>query len=111
MKMITSFLKRLPEGELCLKAPDGQAITFGKQGTRPSLEMTIGEYRFFRRVMVSGDIGFGEAYTDGDWSTSDLPGLLTLLAKNESVMDDRSIISSAIGRGVNYLRHLLRPNT
>jgi cyclopropane-fatty-acyl-phospholipid synthase len=84
---------------------------FGQPGTQQSLELTIREYRFFRRVMVSGDTGFGEAYTDGDWSTSDLPGLLTLLASNEAVMDDRSIITSAIGRAINYLRHLRRPNT
>ena len=111
MKMVTAFLGRLPSGELCLKAPHGQAMNFGKQGSQPSLELRIREYRFFRRVMVSGDIGFGEAYTDGDWSTSDLPGLLTLLASNESAMDDRSIITTAIGRAVNYLRHLRRPNT
>ncbi len=111
MKMVVGFLDRLPEGELIVTTPDGKEMNFGRQGTHPSLEMTIHEYRFFRRVMVSGDIGFGEAYTDGDWSTSDLPGLLTLLAGNESVMDDRSIITSAIGRAVNYLRHLRRLNT
>ena len=61
--------------------------------------------------MVAGDIGFGEAYTDGDWTTSDLPGLLTLIARNESVMDDRSIFTSTVGRAVNYLRHVKRPNT
>ena len=61
--------------------------------------------------MFSGDIGFGESYSDGDWETSDLPGLLTLLAANEAVMDDRSIFTSSIGRLANYLRHLQRPNT
>lgn len=111
MKMVLNFLERLPAGELLMKTPDGRQAVFGKQGTRPSLQMDIKEYRFFRRVMVSGDIGFGEAYTDGDWSTSDLPDLLTLLAENESAMDDRSIVTSAIGRAVNYLRHLRRPNT
>ena len=111
MKMVTGFLGRLPAGELCLTAPDGQKMKFGRAGSQPSLDMTIREYRFFRRVMVSGDIGFGEAYIDGDWRTSDLPGLLTLFASNEAVMDDRSIVTSAIGRTVNYLRHLRRPNT
>lgn len=111
IKMVSDFLDRLPEGELRLTTADGQETLFGKKGSQPSMTMAIHEYRFFRRVMVSGDIGFGEAYTDGDWSTSDLPGLLTLLAKNESPMDDRSIITSAVGRGVNYLRHLRRPNT
>jgi len=111
MNMVIGFLDRLPEGDLSLTTPDRKKMHFGQPGTQPSLELTIREYRFFRRVMVSGDTGFGEAYTDGDWSTSDLPGLLTLLASNEAVMDDRSIITSAIGRAINYLRHLRRPNT
>ena len=111
MKMIMKFLGRLPEGELTLKTPDGQSQRFGKPGTTPALELRIHQYRFFRRVMVAGDIGFGEAYTDGDWTTSDLPRLLTLIARNESVMDDRSIFTSTVGRAVNYLRHLKRPNT
>lgn len=111
MKMIFDFLSRLPHGELVLSTPDGQKTSFGKPGTKPSLQLKVNEHRFFRRVMVAGDIGFGEAFTDGDWTTSDLPGLLTLLAENETVMDDRSIITSTVGRIVNFLRHLLRPNT
>ncbi len=111
MKMAMNFLARLPEGELRLVMPEGQEHRFGKPGTEPVLQIKLNEYRFFRRVMVAGDIGFGEAYTDGDWTSSDLPGLLTLLARNESVMDDRSLVTSAVGRAVNYLRHLRRPNT
>ena len=111
MNMVSGFLRRLPEGELHLTTPDGQKMNFGQPGTQPLLDLAIHEYRFFRRVMISGDIGFGEAYTDGDWSTSDLPGLLTVLASNEAVMDDRSILTSMLGRTVNYLRHLRRPNS
>lgn len=111
LKMCLKFLARLPEGELTLTTPDGVEHRFGQPGAQPSLQMSIKEYRFFRRVMVSGDIGFGEAFTDGDWTSSDLPGLLTLLAANETVMDDRSIATSVIGRLVNYFRHLQRPNT
>jgi cyclopropane-fatty-acyl-phospholipid synthase len=110
-KMVTKFLSRLPQGEIKLTTPDGLDYQFGKGGDSPAIQLSIKEFQFFRRVMFSGDIGFGEAYTDGDWTTSDLPGLLTLLAENESIMDDRSIVSSLIGRLVNYLRHLQRPNT
>lgn len=111
MILCFKFLARLPQGELVVTIPDGSSYHFGKTGTAPSLRMEIHEYRFFRRAMFSGDIGFGEAYTDGDWTTEDLPGLLTLLAANEEALDDRSIVTSVIGRGLNYLRHLLRANT
>ncbi len=111
LKMVSNFLSKLPQGELILTTPDGIEKRFGQQGSEPSVKLKVKEHRFFRRVMFAGDIGFGEAYVDGDWSTQDLPGLLTLLAANESVMNDRSIVSSVIGRTVNYLRHLRRPNT
>lgn len=88
MKMVLKFLGRLPQGELLLSTPDGRLHRLGVAGGEPSIRMEVREFRFFRRVMLSGDIGFGEAFTDGDWTCSDLSGLLTLLAANERVMDD-----------------------
>jgi cyclopropane-fatty-acyl-phospholipid synthase len=111
IKMVTNFLSRLPQGAIEMTTPDSRHYRFGETGSSLSIRLSIKEFQFFRRIMLFGDIGFGEAYTDGDWTTSDLPGLLTLLAKNEDIMNDRSILSSLIGRLVNYLRHLQRPNT
>ncbi len=111
MVLCFKFLARLSQGELQVTIPDGSRYVFGKSGAAPAMKMEIREYRFFRRAMFSGDIGFGESYTDGDWTTDDLPGLLTLLAANEADLDDRQIFTSKIGRGINYLRHLLRANT
>ncbi|MDT8419532.1 MAG: DUF1365 family protein [Desulfuromonadales bacterium] len=111
MVLCCRFLSRLPGGELRMRLPDGSLYRFGKVGAEPSLQLSVREYRFFRRVMLSGDIGFGEAYTGGDWTTDDLPGLLTLLAANEAKLDDRRIVTAVVGRLVNYLRHLLRANT
>ena len=105
------FFSRLPQGELQMQLPDGRRHLFGKIDAQPSVHLTIRENRFFRRILGSADIGFGEAYTDGDWTTEDLPALLTLLAANDTVMDDRNILSAAFGRSFNYLRHLLRANT
>ncbi len=105
------FFSRLPRGELRVRLPDGSLYCFGKKDSKPSLQMSIHEYRFFRRAIFAGDIGFGEAYTDGDWSCDNLPALLTLFAANEAVLDDRGILTSTLGRWLNYLRHLLRANT
>jgi len=111
LKIARKFLSRLPKGEIEMTTPDRSLYRFGGSGTSPSFQLSVKEFQFFRRVMLFGDIGFGEAYTDGDWTTSDLPGLLTLLAENEDVMNDRSILSSLMGRLVNFIRHLQRPNT
>ncbi|BCA79298.1 DUF1365 family protein [Desulfuromonas sp. AOP6] len=109
-KMVLRFLSRLPQGRLLLTTPDRREFRFGSGEDTP-LRMQIREPRFFRRVMLHGDVGFGESYTDGDWTTPDLPEVLTLLAANEEAMDDRSLATAAAGRLVNYVRHLRRPNT
>ena len=42
--------------------------------------------RFFRRVLTDGEIGLGESYMDGDWSTPDLVGLVRLMFANSHVV-------------------------
>jgi cyclopropane-fatty-acyl-phospholipid synthase len=37
---------------------------------------------FFHRLGETGTIGFGEAYMAGDWTTDDLPGVLSAFAAN-----------------------------
>ncbi len=105
------FFSRLPQGGLDVQLPDGRRLHFGRSDVQPRVRIKVNEYRFFRRLLFSGDIGFGEAYTDGDWSTDDLTGLLTLLAAHQEVMNDRSLLSTWLGRSINYGRHLLRANT
>lgn len=111
MQLCFKLLARLSRGELQLTTPDGRQYSFGRPESGPTLRMAVHDYRFFRRILLAGDIGFGEAYTAGDWSTDDLPGLLRLLAANEQDLDERWIFTAFIGRGLNYLRHLLRANT
>jgi cyclopropane-fatty-acyl-phospholipid synthase len=101
---------RLHQGNLQIRLPGGEQLNFG-QPTAKSQQLIIRENRFFRRVMLAGEIGFGETYMDGDWTTDDLPGLLTMLAASAELVDDRSLVSATLGRWLNYLRHKLRANT
>jgi cyclopropane-fatty-acyl-phospholipid synthase len=34
--------------------------------------IAVHDERFFLRALLAGDVGIGEAYMDGDWSTPDL---------------------------------------
>jgi cyclopropane-fatty-acyl-phospholipid synthase len=103
-------LSQLKKGALQINLPDGGVLRFGDQDSGQH-RLRVQENRFFRRVMTGGEIGFGEAYTDGDWTTADLPGLLTMLAGNAELVDDRNVVTSALGRCLNTLRHHLRANT
>lgn len=105
------FLRQLDHGQLTLGLPDGSEEVFGLSGTGPKAELAVHRSRFFSRVMLSGDIGFGEAYVDGDWSSPELVRLLCLLAQREEVLNDRRFWPALAGRALNYVTHLRRPNT
>jgi cyclopropane-fatty-acyl-phospholipid synthase len=76
-------LERLALGRLTLSLPDGAVRTFGKDGAEPAAFLDVRDWKFFRRVLVDGDIGFAEAYMAGLCDSPDLHGLLALLAENE----------------------------
>jgi cyclopropane-fatty-acyl-phospholipid synthase len=105
------FLRQLDHGQLTLGLPNGGEEVFGQPGSKPQADLVVHRSRFFSRVMLSGDIGFGEAYVDGDWSSSGLVRLLCLLAQREDVLNDRRFWPALAGRALNFMSHLRRPNT
>src|SRR5689334_1111292 len=89
--------------------PDGQTLIFGDDNATP-VSLKINDYRFARRTVFNGDIGFAEGLVAGDWESDDLPALLTLLADNaERFM--RLFEGGRVGKAINWLRHRQRANT
>ncbi|MFI5001332.1 MAG: class I SAM-dependent methyltransferase, partial [Reyranellales bacterium] len=46
----------------------------------------VKDWRFFRKVLLDGDMGFAEAYMDGYCDSPDLPKLIALLAENDKAL-------------------------
>ena len=53
--------------------PDGTVRTFGAADAERQTALHVKDWRFFRRILLDGDIGFAEAYMDGDCDSPDLP--------------------------------------
>ncbi len=85
-KFVLKALKRLSIGRLTMRLPDGTIRHFGAAGAEPQARLDVGDWRFFRHVLLDGDIGFAEAYMEGLCDSPDLPGLIALLAENERVL-------------------------
>ncbi len=66
------------EGELAVQFADGSRRMFGRPGGQPVASLRIHDDDLFRRVVLHGEIGFGEAYVDGLWDSDDLVTLLEL---------------------------------
>ena len=79
-------LERLAIGRLTVRLPDSTTRTFGGPDAEPQVALLVKDWRFFRRILLDGDIGFAEAYMDGDCDSPDLPQLIALLAENQQAL-------------------------
>jgi len=112
-------LGELPQGRLRLELPDSAEQVFGQADAvaGPDAVIRVRRERFFRRCVLEGDIGFAEAYLDGDWETPDLTAVIGWFIHN---LEHAPTLSGSRRRhspGLNLLRwgnrigHLLRPNS
>jgi len=110
--LVFDYFKKLKKGRMTLTLPDRSVHEFGGALPGPMAAMTVGNWNFFSRALFSGDIGLGESYQEGEWSSADLTQVLRFFGANLDVADDRqSLALAALGRAVNRVKHLLRANT
>lgn len=113
-KAFHGVLSGASKGRLDLVSENG-VHTYGDPQARP-VELRILDERFFKHVVLHGDIGFGEAYVESLWDSNDLKGVLTWFMDNAESNPTfaQSAARSLVVGGLNFLdrvRHLLRKNT
>lgn len=96
-------------GSLAMTLPNGRTFLFG-DGKGVAAAMQVRDYKFAKRLLANGDIGFAEGFMNGDWDSPDLSALLTLFADNVERIH-RFFFGGPIGRTLNWMRHLRRENT
>ncbi len=108
-KAVLFALLQIKGGATVVSLPNGKRLRFGDDGVA-AVDFKIRDYRFARRVLLNGDIGFAEGLMAGEWETDDLSALLTLLADNVERFK-RLLEGSPVGKAMNWLRHLSNANT
>ncbi|MBM3849019.1 MAG: class I SAM-dependent methyltransferase [Verrucomicrobia bacterium] len=115
-RLVGALFEPMTRGCLRWRCPDGSTRVFGTEGASPSAEIHIRRWRFFTRCAKGGDIGFGEAYQNGDWETPDLAAVIAWFCAN--VDRAPSMSGSALKRtrftllnAANRLRHFLNRNS
>ncbi|MDB6068892.1 MAG: cyclopropane-fatty-acyl-phospholipid synthase [Verrucomicrobiales bacterium] len=115
-RLVLAALEKMDDGHLLLQLPDGTIRHLGTQGHPLSANLRVLRPAFFTRVLLYGDVGFGEAYVDGDCDTDDIEKLISWAILN---LDKSPAFSGSRTKklGLNLLqvtnrvRHLLRPNS
>lgn len=114
-KVFLKILENFHRGGLRVTLPDGQSLRFGPCPEDTAV-LHIDDYRFFRKVMFYGEVGFGEAYMLSYWSSPDVTAVLRCLIENLEAIpgmsgsQQKSAIFNLLGT-VNSLYHILRRNT
>src|ERR1700759_21255 len=76
------ILSKLPVGHLELEMADGQKLYFGNGGHPVRANIRIVNETFFTKCALYGDIGFAEAYIDGDWQTNSVSDVISWFILN-----------------------------
>jgi len=114
--ILFSALSEMQRGRLRLKLPEGPEKVFGGLGDRPDATITVKDPAFFRRCVLGGPVGFGEAYMDGLWETDDLVSVISWFIGNadESTVlegSDRKRRRIGLMNVAHRVAHKLRPNS
>jgi cyclopropane-fatty-acyl-phospholipid synthase len=97
-------------GQLGVRLPDGSQALYGEPDDQPPAELHIHDSRFFRRVALAADVGAGESYMDGEWSSPDLPRLVAAYIRNQGAVELTGPVNLP-ARILDGLRHLARRNS
>ncbi len=97
-------------GRLTITMPDGTTTVVGAPGAEPHASVWIARDRFFRRMLLHGDIGVGDAYIDGDWGTDDLALVVDLALRNQHDAPVDSL-ATRVWNLADTWRHRRRRNT
>lgn len=107
------FFKSLESCQDCgieIVFPDG-TFCFGDPKAELQASIAVHHSRFFRRAVLGGDIGVGESFMDGDWSSPDLVAVVRAAVRNMQRLDGSNRALSALTRLGNWLLHLRHDNT
>jgi cyclopropane-fatty-acyl-phospholipid synthase len=107
--LMDGHLQRIKTGHLVLELPDGGTRHYG-DNTAP-VRMRINRCSFFPRVVLGGNIGMGEAWTDHDWDSPDLTGVLELFIHNMARLRKSGITAGPARRLAHLLQHFRNRNT
>jgi len=102
-RTILGLFENMQKGKLTISMPDGEEIIIGNGEEELQAIISIHNTGFFKRCVLFGDIGFGEAYTDGDWDSPNISNVLKWFLLN--VHNAPSVSGSKVRSfGLNLLK-------
>jgi cyclopropane-fatty-acyl-phospholipid synthase len=113
--LVINLLQKMPLGRLNMVLPSGERLVIGN-GVGTEASISIHNTDFFRKCVLYGDIGFGESYVDGDWTTDDITKVVLwflLNVEHAPTISGSKVNAFAVNlfKLANKLSHLFRANS
>lgn len=115
--LVAHHLGKLTKGQLVVEdEASGESLVFG-QGAEIRARLRVRNPAFYRKLVLSADIGLGESYVDGDWDSENVADIVRWFILN--VDQSPSMSGSRAARALlvnglahaNRLQHRLRSNS
>ena len=110
MRVMLALGNRVAVGSLEVTLPDGSRRSFRGPQPGPDAVLHIHRDRLARRFLIGGNMGFCEAYIDGDWTSPDVETLFRFFLLNAGALHQQ-MRGRLWFRVVQRFGHLLRPNS
>jgi len=113
--IVFQLLSKMSKGKIDIRLPSGELLQFGDGIGSVHASVDILDNRFFEKCVLYGDIGFGEAYTEGYWETNNIAEVIKWFLLN--VDSAPTLSGSRMKSGIinilkltNKLKHSFRKN-
>ncbi|ARO14699.1 cyclopropane-fatty-acyl-phospholipid synthase [Ketogulonicigenium robustum] len=107
---VFGIAQKLPRGRLDLALPDGRVFRAEGAGAGYVARIDIHDPEVFARLIREGDLGFSEAYLDGQWSSPDLLAFFDLINDEFEIVFD-SFRGLPLAQWVERIRFWLQSNS
>ncbi|MDJ0669322.1 MAG: DUF1365 family protein [Desulfobacterales bacterium] len=108
---VQSALSRTIYGRLQLALPDGRRHVYAGRHDGPEAILQVRDPKFFSRVVLGSDIGFGEAFMHDEWDSPDPVAVVRFFIRNRDVFADARFQSNWLARCLARVLDLSRRNT
>ena len=109
LQRLLTPLSATSEGELTLRLPNGEQLSFGQNNGQPAAAVEIHRWRALRRLMTGGTVGWSEAFISGDWDSPDVGQVVQWALNNEARLSEL-LSANWASRLLQRLNHFLNTN-
>ena len=113
-RLVLRNFSRIRKGTLRMFLPDGTQRIFGGAEPGPICTMHVAAPFFFWNLLKGEDVALGEGYTEGLWTSDDLPRLMELLIMNMGRMaylENLGRLGRILHRSIVLARKAIPANT